>query len=237
MRGFAPQNDRTNISYPAGARLIMSNRFGFPRKKLTFGDASPISAGLPPRTARTDKNLIKNHTHHVPQRNIRPPPERAPKEDRGRPRAAAGQRRVAGQLSEQSVPLPSGQHLPILLRPEPSRLRRADGYRLGRGNALRRRLHDRRHHLDGSATDPRRAGPGGRHRQDAAAVAARQADRSGRRQGAQGPFPASLPGRNDAADRPAARSRARAGSALRLGRAGQGGRSPARSAARCTAWL
>lgn len=49
-------NDRTNISYPAGARLIMSNRFGFPRKKLTFGDASPISAGLPPRTARTDKN-------------------------------------------------------------------------------------------------------------------------------------------------------------------------------------
>ena len=104
-----------------------------------------------------------------------------------------------------------------------SRLRRADGYRLGRGNALRRRLHDRRHHLDGSATDPRRAGPGGRHRQDAAAVAARQADRSGRRQGTQGPFPASLPGRNDAADRPAARSRARAGSALRLGRAGQGG--------------
>ena len=56
MRGFAPQNDRTNISYPAGARLIMSNRFGFPRKKLTFGNASPISAGLPPRTARTDKN-------------------------------------------------------------------------------------------------------------------------------------------------------------------------------------
>lgn len=143
--------------------------------------------------------------------------------------------------------------LPILLRPEPSRLRRADGYRLGRGNALRRRLHDRRHHLDGSATDPRRAGPGGRHRQDATAVATRQADRSGRRQGAQGPFPASLPGRNDAADRPAARSRARAGSALRLGRAGQGGRSAARdqgrrrnrpdrkglrgSAARCTAWL
>lgn len=32
------------------------------------------------------------------------------------------------------------------------------------------------------------------HRQDAAAVAARQADRSGRRQGTQGPFPASLPG-------------------------------------------
>lgn len=64
-------------------------------------------------------------------------------------------------------------------------------------------------------------------RQDAAAVAARQADRSGRRQGTQGPFPASLPGRNDAADRPAARSRARAGSALRLGRAGQGGRSAA----------
>ena len=44
---------------------------------------------------------------------------------------------------------------------------------------------------------------------------------------AKGPFPASLPGRNDAADRPAARSRARAGSALRLGRAGQGGRSAA----------
>ena len=135
----------------------MSNRFGFPRKKLTFGNASPIRGPSAPNGANRQES-IKNHTHHVPQRNIRPPPERAPKEDRGRPRAAAGQRRVAGQLSEQSVPLPSGQHLPILLRPEPSRLRRADGYRLGRGNALRRRLHDRRHHLDGSATDPRRAG-------------------------------------------------------------------------------
>ena len=179
----------------------MSNRFGFPRKKLTFGNASPIRGPSAPNGANRQES-IKNHTHHVPQRNIRPPPERAPKEDRGPPRAAAGQRRVAGQLSEQSVPLPSGRRLPILLRPEPSRLRRADGYRLGRGNALRRRLHDRRHHLDGSATDPRRAGPGGRHRQDAAAVAARQADRSGRRQGTQGPFPASLPGRNDSCRSP-----------------------------------
>lgn len=50
--------------------------------------------------------------------------------------------------------------------------------------------------------------------------------------GRKGPFPASLPGRNDAADRPLLGLAPRAGSALRLGRAGQGGRSAARDQGR-----
>ena len=75
-----PCTSRRAVNYVESLRIPPKKAYFWKRIADFRGPSAPNGANR--------QESIKNHTHHVPQRNIRPPPERAPKEDRGRPRAS-----------------------------------------------------------------------------------------------------------------------------------------------------
>ena len=123
------------------------------------------------------------------------------RQDGQRPDPHSGQYAHTQQLPQQRLLFPPGLLVPLLFRTQHPGTGRPDRCRLRRGCAVRRRLHGRRHHLDGAAAFAARTRGRSRRFEHLPAGRPENAPDQSHRPGTPHPLPAPLPRRNQAAAR------------------------------------